>query len=554
MDTAEQRTAWGRKRFRKALAVALAGSMVLGSAISSQAAALKDVFDAKYYTVTYKDVSEAFGTDEEALYNHFRTYGLTEGRVMNELINVQKYREAYPDLNEAFGDNWDAYVEHYISHGFAENRNSFGTFDARYYMERYPDLREVFGDDILALFRHYITYGRTEGRETFFVPTPEPAQEETVTDTNHEVSTVTGRLVDPETGSPIPNAVIHVEPQDAAPMPASYAAVAAYADEGIAAYSVSDNDVSGGDVSGGEIELPDPDDPYSAVTDENGNYIFSLPPGTYTATVTAAGYIGLTMDTLVVNDDAESVVPTITLLSQNRSGETRVKGQLTNALDGQPIADATVTIRSNWGNYTGDPVETVTTDSNGEYDIALERGYYTATYEKDGFVTKSLNVVAVTNFTSYLQNEALTPEAAAESYRIVLTWGETPRDLDSHLTGPTKDGSQFHVYFGNREYTENGEVVAALDHDDVSSWGPETVTILTPKSGETYSYYVHNFSGETSITESGARVVVYRGSQQIADYHVPVSGDGRFWNVFEIRNDQVQTVNTIRDTQNSTVE
>ena len=37
---------------------------------------------------------------------------------------------------------------------------------------------------------------------------------------------------------------------------------------------------------------------------------------------------------------------------------------------------------------------------------------------------------------------------------IELRWGYAPRDLDSHLTGPTVDGSgRFHIYFSNKAYT-----------------------------------------------------------------------------------------------------
>jgi len=34
---------------------------------------------------------------------------------------------------------------------------------------------------------------------------------------------------------------------------------------------------------------------------------------------------------------------------------------------------------------------------------------------------------------------ALSPEI--REYRIVLTWGSRPKDLDAHLSGPTPEGS-----------------------------------------------------------------------------------------------------------------
>ena len=38
--------------------------------------------------------------------------------------------------------------------------------------------------------------------------------------------------------------------------------------------------------------------------------------------------------------------------------------------------------------------------------------------------------------------------------RIVLTWGEEPSDLDSHLIGPAvEEGTKFHTWYGNEDYT-----------------------------------------------------------------------------------------------------
>ena len=60
--------------------------------------------------------------------------------------------------------------------------------------------------------------------------------------------------------------------------------------------------------------------------------------------------------------------------------------------------------------------------------------------------------------------------------RLTLTWGENPRDLDSHLWTPSIEGSPYHVYFGSKG-SENSRPYAQLDVDDVSSYGPENITI-----------------------------------------------------------------------------
>jgi hypothetical protein len=129
-----------------------------------------------------------------------------------------------------------------------------------------------------------------------------------------------------------------------------------------------------------------------------------------------------------------------------------------------------------------------------------------------------------------------------DQIRIVLTWGEDPRDLDSHLTGPTAAGgeSRFHVYYANR--SPAGEV-AELDLDDVTSFGPETITI-SPSSGSSllrpgiYRYSVHHYSGSGTIYSSGTNVNLIMGTGMVRSYSPPSTcqwqGSSDVWTVFEL--------------------
>ena len=143
----------------------MAGTMLLTNGLQVNAAGLRDVFDAEYYANQYKDLKDAFGTNEEALYQHFLDYGVKEGRVMNPIIDVAAYREKYEDLDKAFGDNWDAYVDHYFTYGVKENRDNGTDFDLKKYMAAYEDLREELGEEDPFLFaKHYIEFGQDENR------------------------------------------------------------------------------------------------------------------------------------------------------------------------------------------------------------------------------------------------------------------------------------------------------------------------------------------------------------------------------------------------------
>ena len=169
-ETVRKRLAKAARKGRRIAIVAAAGALALTSidyvqAANGRGAGIADVFDERYYVENYPDLKEIYGYDRAALLKHFMTFGLSEGRNMNGLLDLVEYREKYPDLQEAFGDDWDAYVEHYLTYGAFEHRDNGTDFDPVDYLNRYSDLQDVFGMDILAAYQHYETYGKQEGRE-----------------------------------------------------------------------------------------------------------------------------------------------------------------------------------------------------------------------------------------------------------------------------------------------------------------------------------------------------------------------------------------------------
>jgi hypothetical protein len=127
-----------------------------------------------------------------------------------------------------------------------------------------------------------------------------------------------------------------------------------------------------------------------------------------------------------------------------------------------------------------------------------------------------------------------------DSVRVVLNWGSTPRDLDSHLIF---DGN--HIYWGRKK-----GVQAWLDVDDTDSYGPETITVDKKKHGSTYLYAVHDFSNKANsddqmLSASGAMVFVYVGQSLVRTYHVP-RGTGNLWTVFRITADgNIEDINRL---------
>jgi hypothetical protein len=174
------------------------------------------------------------------------------------------------------------------------------------------------------------------------------------------------------------------------------------------------------------------------------------------------------------------------------------------------------------------------TNASGVYTFSgLGATTFTLTTSKSGYITNTQSVTLSAGENKEI-TVALSPELAAGEVRIVLTWGQSPSDLDSHLTGPGSTGSRFHLYYSNKNPSGAG---ANLDVDDTSSYGPETVTISQRYAG-TYKYYVHDYSNKSSTTssamsQSGAKVEVYSGGSLVATYTVP-SRAGTLWYVFSM--------------------
>ena len=64
----------------------------------------------------------------------------------------------------------------------------------------------------------------------------------------------------------------------------------------------------------------------------------------------------------------------------------------------------------------------------------------------------------------------------AGKLRMVLTWGEEPKDLDSHLL--TSTGCN--VFYGNKQCPDGS---ASLDADVTDGFGPETINVHTLRPG-----------------------------------------------------------------------
>ncbi|MEB3518039.1 carboxypeptidase regulatory-like domain-containing protein [Bifidobacterium breve] len=211
----------------------------------------------------------------------------------------------------------------------------------------------------------------------------------------------------------------------------------------------------------------------------------------------------------------------------------KLTGTVTNATNQQPIENAIITIVSDdYDRYTAQ------SDAEGKFSTEAPAGKYHVTVTRNGFVnwTKDIDLSSGDQNLTVALNP---PTTSTTEWRAILTWGERPRDEDSHLIGNTPTGA-YHVFYADKEaYDANDKRVAWLDVDDTTSYGPETLTFDVSDAG-TYSYYVHNYSAEAPLNTSGAEVRLYRGDQLVKTYNIPADwGDQNIWQVFSIKDGQV---------------
>ncbi len=80
------------------------------------------VFDANYYSDNYADLKNAFGSNEDALFNHFFGSGIKEGRRASAVFDVGYYLNNNSDIKSAYGTDNTAALQHYMQTGYKEPR------------------------------------------------------------------------------------------------------------------------------------------------------------------------------------------------------------------------------------------------------------------------------------------------------------------------------------------------------------------------------------------------------------------------------------------------
>ncbi|XTZ38008.1 Ig-like domain-containing protein [Salmonella enterica] len=242
----------------------------------------------------------------------------------------------------------------------------------------------------------------------------------------------------------------------------------------------------------------------------------------------------VTIDTDSVTDDDGIAVATL----QSTHSEVDVV-QVTASLDGIKLVDADKTVNfaaqlvqlngAVWGNGVvwgstrplivpgavvklyqskGDsqPAYSVTTNASGNFVLQVKQGRYVVEVSSPDFLPYE-TTLDLTTVTSFSQDFTITQRLNGARARIVLTWGQTPINLDSHLMVPppasAPNGGRLHV-------STSDKAPAGADaslYKDGRDGGPEEITVKVMHPGS-YCYSVLNARPDTGTSMSQAKVTL----------------------------------------------
>ncbi len=284
----------------------------------------------------------------------------------------------------------------------------------------------------------------------------------------------------------------------------------------------------------------------TATTAGGGNWTApGVNAGTYAIFASKTGYVTTSLASQVMTLPGTTVEP-IPMVPSNTPGG--ISGNIRNASTTNLITTAaTVELRSGLNTTTGTTAGSITT-STGTFTFSnVPAGAYTITVHATGYTDGSRTGIVVGAGSTVTQQDVLM-SASAGAARVVLTWGATPSDLDSHFTGPTAGSSaRFWVYYSSRGNCAASPFVC-LDVDDVTAFGPETITLSQITPG-VYRYYVYDYTNKSNVAStqlgaSGARVQFYVGNTLLQTFFVP-GGVGNAWAVFEWNGTALTVLNTL---------
>ena len=190
---------------------------------------------------------------------------------------------------------------------------------------------------------------------------------------------------------------------------------------------------------------------------------------------------------------------------------------------GNPIFEATVNIDNAWN---------IKSDKDGKILLPkeIQDGEHKLIVKKENdYIQTEQNFTITKGEINSIYQISIPKKVNFDRIKIVLDWAKKPYDLDAHILDETHHAFYTTMKHGNLE----------LDRDDVSSYGPETVTIKHPDPKSVYKYYVFDYTDaenlySTNLSYSEAQVKVYFDNEFKTSFKITPNKEGITWYVFDI--------------------
>ncbi len=251
-------------------------------------------------------------------------------------------------------------------------------------------------------------------------------------------------------------------------------------------------------------------------------------------------------------------LPPMRVAVQEPSGH--AEGQLLDAATGDAPMEAVgdelvplqldVELREGWNAPDSEPVvKTVTTGQGsllGRFVVGgIPAGLYTARVLGDGGFTTARFPLLVRGESEAEVRAAVSKDLASDEIRVALVWGESPADLNLHVTGPRASVStgeaqweRFHVWEGEPVHppsaTDAEDWVVTMDLVADDAPGVESLTVHeTRREGEyRFSVYDHSNGGSTgsdALSYSEGLLQLWIGAGEPLFFEITPGLDGTLW-------------------------
>ena len=176
-------------------------------------------------------------------------------------------------------------------------------------------------------------------------------------------------------------------------------------------------------------------------------------------------------------------------------------------------------------------------DADGVAHISLPAGLYEIKVEHENFLPSNFEYrIGQIDYEPF-RRVLLHPRCNKDEVQISLVWNESPSDLDLYaVTSYTKVC---------HNHLSDDRIELQLGEDARRGYGPEMMTfkrlskeahteLLKEGRSCMVNIFVHNYSGERDLSESGAIMTIMGENGILHQLEVPKVGLGEFWDVCSI--------------------